>query len=548
MSAQISETPALAFTFQARRFACDRCHRYKLKCDRGPLIMTSGMATPLGPCKRCEKARAECTSSNAAASSTPRRKETDNNGRPSKQAKTINTNHSPNAANSSTDRSDELRTFSPLPRPSFTTLDPALTDPSLFLENFDFDLDGGGDHFDRVDVASTVAGGLSSPNTSQASDSNTRLRMAEQFPNQENDPVESLPAISELLNTSSTESADGLSGPHVPLTVADSRDRIPHADPLTETLDRLSELQTFIFKGFGSIPEESLISTFMSPDPGSSLCLGSASPDGNLVGKVLYASERLMDILASCGRHEVRQSSVAAAPLRPRRDTLNGSKRNYSNLFGHDDILRADPVSPSAANSMTTRLGLLRKITFGNEGTSSFQRTTADTKFETSMYSGLLSSSKLTLLTCYVTLLGVYRLILSQAFDMLRFDWSPASASHTQGKNSLHDANANAPVHTNPHPLNGATIMGFRIQVEMLTHTLERIDDAWAAALQRGSELQGGQHRDGVTSTRVLLQNMLTHEGFDCEDESDAVGLGSLMLQVEAVKRALRCHSAAHKQ
>ena len=41
---------------------------------------------------------------------------------------------------------------------------------------------------------------------------------------------------------------------------------------------------------------------------------------------------------------------------------------------------------------------------------------------------------------------------------------------------------------------------------------------------------------------------MLTHEGFRCEDENDAFGLGSVMLQVENLKVILRAHNAAHNR
>ena len=75
---------------------------------------------------------------------------------------------------------------------------------------------------------------------------------------------------------------------------------------------------------------------------------------------------------------------------------------------------------------------------------------------------------------------------------------------------------------------------------------LERIDDAWTAALRRASDLSGKNNRD-VTATKVLLQSMLTHEGFRCEDENDAFGLGSVMLQVKNLKLVLRVRSAAYK-
>lgn len=44
------------------------------------------------------------------------------------------------------------------------------------------------------------------------------------------------------------------------------------------------------------------------------------------------------------------------------------------------------------------------------------------------------------------------------------------------------------------------------------------------------------------------MQSMLAHEGFDCGDDSDAIGLGSLMVQVEDVKYLLRTHGAANQR
>ncbi len=78
--------------------------------------------------------------------------------------------------------------------------------------------------------------------------------------------------------------------------------------------------------------------------------------------------------------------------------------------------------------------------------------------------------------------------------------------------------------------------------------SLEQIDDAWTAAMRRGSQLSGAKYRDNVMAMKVLLQIMLTHEGFKCEDENDAFGLGSVMLQVKNLKVVLRGHSAAHNR
>ncbi|KAL8917577.1 MAG: hypothetical protein Q9208_007860 [Pyrenodesmia sp. 3 TL-2023] len=311
MSGQTNETPALAFAFQARR--------------------------------------------------TSTRKKASNNDRSPKQAKNTNTKDLSNAATSSSlvDRYNEAVMFSPLAGPTLNILNSTLTDPSLFIGNFDFDLNvNAGEHFDHFNVAPAIAGGLPSLNEPSEGISNESRNEEGEITHEHG------LAMSELLSTPRAESLAEWSGQDAPGTAADTGNLSRYKDPMMEALDRLSELQTFIFKSFGSIPEGNLVSTFTSPDIGSCHSVGSASPASNLVGKVL----------------------------------------------------------------------------------------------------------------------------------------------------------------------------------------LERIDDAWAAALKRESELNGGQHRDSVTATIDLLQSMLSHEGFGCEGECNPVGLASLILQVETVKRALRCHSAAQNR
>ncbi|KAL8848132.1 MAG: hypothetical protein Q9221_006818 [Calogaya cf. arnoldii] len=445
MSAPAAEVPTFAFAYQARRFACDRCHRYKLKCERGPLIMTSGVPTPLGPCKRCEKARVDCTSSNTASASSSKHKEVRGSDTPTNPTKTTAaaaaaaapTQASSNATDTLAANTHELAPFSP-----------SLVDPSLFLDHFDFDLGAvSGDRSGQFDISPVFASGLASPDKSSDGTSNTpttESRAAEQhshFDNSEDLNGNGL-AMSDLLNTSPTESP-GWSG-HQPLSsAAGAVDSSSHPSSLKETLQKLGELQSFIFREFGSISEVSLAATFLSQSSLPCNGTGNASSDGNLVGKVLCASEGLIAILTSCGRQYTSK-----------------------------------PVGPLAEDPYWWRVA----VTATNTTEMDPQRGTRNTNLL-----GLTLASEI-------------------------------------------------------------NIAGFRIQLEMLTHTLEQIDDAWAAALKRGSELSGGKHRDGVTATRVLMQSMLAHEGFDCGDDTDAIGLGSLMGQVEDVKHLLRTHGAANQR
>lgn len=164
MSTQANEAPALTFAFQARRFACDRCHRYKLKCERGPLTMTAGIATPLGPCKRCGKAGVECTSSKATTSNSSTHKESRTAGSSANITKEAHKTNSPKPASSLTGSLNDLGFFSPSGRSLIDNAESTLTDQALFLDTLDFDLsaiDGEGE--DHFDTPSTGSLGLLSP-------------------------------------------------------------------------------------------------------------------------------------------------------------------------------------------------------------------------------------------------------------------------------------------------------------------------------------------------------------------------------------------------
>ncbi|KAL8840025.1 MAG: hypothetical protein Q9170_001509 [Blastenia crenularia] len=533
LSADPQEMPAFAFAFQARRFACDRCHRYKLKCERGPLIMTSGVATPLGPCKRCEKARVECTSSNAVTSSTSKR--TTSNSHDSNPVPESTITNPPqdtsNVTNTAIDSSNDIGSFSPLNRPLSNPVEAALAEPSLF-DNFDFDLGiNGEENLDPYNISSTLNRGLLSPDKSQTSLRTKETETAEQsqFGGGEHAGEYGLP-MSDLLYTPPAESPRW-TGHHPPPSTIGMTEPADSINPLMNTLDNLSKLQSFIFKEFGSISEGTLAATFLTEGHAACHSLDHGLSKKNLVGKVLCASEQLIDILTSCGRTEADLPSVSS-PLRSRGKTLCGSKRSRSNILDDDEPVHADltpRVASSAVNPTTTRLHWMRKNSKLNGRLSPLSIKTR-ARSETSIYPDLLSPAKMTLLVCYVTLLGVYRSILTQAFDMLRTEYPPTPSRAPKNGTFNGSKAASLP----QPPINGTTILSFRIQLEMLTHTLEQIDDAWAAALQRGTELSGGKHREGVTATQVLLQSMLVHEGFECDDEGDAAGLGSLMLQVQS--------------
>ena len=479
MSTEANEAPALTFAYQARRFACDRCHRYKLKCERGPLIMTAGIATPLGPCSRCGKAGVECTSSYATTSTSSTRKETNTAYSSTDITRNAHLRNSAESASWPTGSSKDVRSFSSFGWSLFDNLEPSLTDPDLFLDPFDFDLGAlGGESGDPINTSSTANPGLLSPDKSYISGSSKELETAERsrysvrkdrgenestFSDSVNEPAESLARS----NRYSLSAAAEPTRPSSPL------------NPLIDTLNKLSELQIFIFKEFGCLPKENLARTFLSVEKKSCPGLGSASQEADAVAKVLYASERLIDILTSCGRNEANLPSPSS-PLRSRTDNFSGSKRTYSNLLDEEELLHRDmsssvsfrSSSPTADN-LTTQLDFLERHSANapNRWSQSQPKSTSNARSDNAIYPGLISPAKLTLLVCYVSLLGVYRSILIQAFEILRtpLPLSPPSRSRTPGRGPLHTSSITP--QSLSLQISSSAILRFRIQLEMLAHT-----------------------------------------------------------------------------
>ena len=193
----------------------------------------------------------------------------------------------------------------------------------------------------------------------------------------------------------------------------------------------------------------------------------------------MYASERLIDILTSCGRNDPNLPSPSS-PLRFRSDNMSGSKRTYSNLVDKEDFLHTDMsssgsmrLSSATADSMTNQLDFFRrnKANGPNGRPPSPPKSNSSARSDTPIYPGLLSPAKLTVLVCYVSLLGVYRSILTQAFEILRspLPQSPPFRSRTPRCGPSNSSTV-TPQSLSPQ-ISSSTILGFRIQLETLTHT-----------------------------------------------------------------------------
>ena len=442
--------------------------------------MTAGIATPLGPCKRCGKAGVECTSSNWTTTSSTH-KETDTANPSSNTIENVQKRNSPKSTSSFTGCSNDLGSFSPFVRPLSNNLEPTLTDPALYLDTFDFDLGAvGGRSRDYLNTSSAANAGLLSPGHFHTSGSSKELETTERNRYSVREDIgENESELSDPMMISPTESLTRTNDHSLSAVAQPMRPSSP-SNPLMGILTKLSELQIFIFKEFGTVSNENLARTFLSPGNESCHGLGSASQDTDLVGKVLYASERLIDILSSCGRNDPDLPSESS-PLRSRSDNMSGSKRTYSNLLDREDFLHTEisssgsiRLSSATADTKTTQLDFLRRNnSHGPNGRppSPPPKSTSSARSDTPIYPGLLSPAKLTVLVCYVSLLGVYRSILMQAFEILRTPPppSPPSRSRTPRCGPFHSSTV-TPQPPSPH-ISSSAILRFRIQLETLTHT-----------------------------------------------------------------------------
>ena len=162
-------------------------------------------------------------------------------------------------------------------------------------------------------------------------------------------------------------------------------------------------------------------------------------------------------------------------------------------------------------------------------------------------------------LSCYVALLSVYRTIFTHVHDALRASEisRPRSQSRRSAGSSM-DETAGFRTVTCRLNLSSQDVLGVRIQIEVMAHMLEKMEDAWSGMLE-GKLASYDSHDDrsiisnsrsavasggGGVSTIGVLRTMLQHEGFESAGRSDALGLESLMAVIKGIKSAMRGNSS----
>ena len=445
------KVPDSPFVLQTKRFACDRCHRQKLKCDRGPFVLSSGNVPPLGVCKRCERAGTECTNNSMTTPSSSTREKTIATVSSSDHTQSRLNDSLPNARSHISCSSSALEQITCFDGQEYNSAEPASIDQGLDRHAFDFDVEfSAGIDAESFDASSAVTCDDLLGNSCYGRSVDPSRTGDPTYYSVAGEPAVSGSSISGLFEASSRVSLPDNGGNW--LTEKTQPMETPtSSDPMVEKMERLNELQTFIFNKFQRLSKDDILRAFLYPELGSYDGLGTSSDDGSIVGKLLHASACLTDILAPCGR-EVDLASENSPPY-PSNENRSNIKRSYSN-FLHDEALSQSTASApgtstfeqSSASALAPDVTLVRKNNTSPSPANGLSpmMSSSSTSIDIKAYSGLIVPARMTLLLCYVSLLSVYRSILAQALEILRVP---------------------------PLQISNSTILGSRIQLEKLTHT-----------------------------------------------------------------------------
>ncbi|KAL7928317.1 hypothetical protein V8C35DRAFT_318465 [Trichoderma chlorosporum] len=523
-----SATDHFVSAARSRRLACNRCHRHKLRCERSPIVVNGSIAIPLGTCKRCQKAQVSCQTSNGTYITSASDSSTNTSVAAEKSPDNISRSRTPAIAGTST-----AAVTPNVPSHEDSMLDSPLftgDDATNFLDlgNFDF---GAGDFGHTIGHSVASAPLSTSPSLSNRT-----------WENYSDDSKH----VSKMLPESSTHPAcfgttprlDGSSASSHATTSSEDSKMSLQQDPVNprDTFRfKLLELHSMLFNDLQCITDVELAEALFSPEGANFSSCERPGPDGNVVHRVLFASERLIELLSTAGvcqdgasitaknqpspfrlRKNSSHSSATASPINHRNNVNNGSN--------------VDHLS-SATGSSFVKLPVIISI-----------------------------------LTCYVGLLSVYHAIFTHIHDALSTLEPSLNDSNIQKQQQYQQQQRNKGWLVPHSAASGAFAISeierpvlrpedslrIRVQMEVMTYMLERVDDTWAASLVdepqgKGDTRHLGENR-GVferAATTALLHNMLIHEGYEITNDDSIMGMGSLMSIQKSIRRLLRSRSFA---
>ncbi|KAJ2982986.1 hypothetical protein NUW58_g6332 [Xylaria curta] len=486
-------------TAQARRFACDRCRKHKLRCERIPLMGEENLqSSPSRMCKRCEKAQVPCHTTDTTIIGTTENNNNVSAGSKRKIRSIENEQNSP-ASNSTTSNSlpeSETGNFGLSQAPFFV---PSTgTTSEIDLTTFEFDADS----FDALELLTPLSStSLPHPKsgtiTCQPPACNTNANgSADTAPYE----IFTNPAALETLypairSRQSTNFSPEISGEHT----HDSHD---------DCRKRLVELHSLIFDRLHRVTETGLVKSLMATDNTILQRCDGGEPPTDIVGCVLLASERLIELLRSLNS----QWQSSARPSSSHSASFSATRYGGSLLTASSSGFLRRPLFPSPEGPVRRNSDVCRS-------TSSLSSSAPNVDLP------VIAS----FLSCYIGLLSVYRTIFAQIYETLRVG---------DCKRALLDR-PETPL------LNHEHVLRIRIRLEVMTHMLDRIGRGWAKfASNKHNDVTELNQENSSTSDRVaaiaLLRCMLMHEGYECKGEGLETGLASLELAIENIRRKLR--------
>ncbi|KAK8038469.1 hypothetical protein PG993_006880 [Apiospora rasikravindrae] len=560
---------------QSRRLACDRCHQHRLKCERDDVGSINGAAESWPPaCKRCRKAQVLCqiSSNNSGNSSN-----TDNNNKRGAKRKGVHAEDGePHERTISADKvlptafpndfaasPDPVTSFGP-GGPSVPSTDEA----SLFnFGGFDFgtgDFTGGwvppvsptsalvGTAAPRMQSVAGEDGKLAPPNSvlhSYVEGLDLALFGDNPTPLQSN----------ESNNTSSDQSLFSSQTPARSTALTAEPDSSFSADAVHDDCRRrLQSLHATIFGELhhlsGTDLEHLLSGSYATTSLVHSRSGGGCDDNGSSVHKLHVATESLIELMLDL--------DIACA------DTNRGHKP-ATHASSTPECSACDTSPSGLHHQHSATYTPLSHLTFvgshRNSGTFSSSAMPPPPTSSSAVDLPIIAS----FLTCYVGLMVIYRNVLTHALHSLRSteqhrhirtrQGSIAStiAGSSSGKSSSGGA-ATAARHSyhgsssssSSSSSNGVQqALRMRIQTEMLSHLIERVEDAWDSVKSDEHEEPGrgedshsyphhrqqphnrhgsGMRRHQETTSKVLfrragtaelLRQMLAYEGFQASEE-----------------------------
>ncbi|KUI56579.1 hypothetical protein VP1G_03931 [Cytospora mali] len=574
MSAQkkdISSAP------QSRRFACDRCHRQKLRCERSPIIANGNIVVTLGACSRCVKVNVPCQTTTGASTNdtigVTKSKTKRNKKRTTPPSEVERDARSPPAFMSLTDIG--LDDVSPCNNPMFDTNTLSLLD----IEHFNFDTADSHNAADRTCSKSLSSAVLDTTLPNRPPESDQEGSAKEGFGSQLDD-FAALAYFGNPIPQPGRGNNNPLPTPTNRNQDVTTRDRPPGLRD--NRRGRLLELHSLLLNELHCITDADLAQALFSSEGANLPSFDAHISEANIVHRVLFASERLIELLESFRLPVTTQHEPGSRGGHP-----SWPSSGASDLVARSSESRRVPRLPSSSSSSS--------LAPASSATGDSTTATSDpSRSCPSTSSSVELPIMISFLSCYVGLLSVYRTIFTHIHEALRsaayessslpsFSFlqsrskyggptasrGPGTGLETERGTRKGGAGRGLLAQLDPPRMSSQHVLRIRIQLEIMTHMLDQIEDAWAGVVSDGDDQQpapnttaellrshhvhrrthGLQHRDTGAGSRVLfrraatmelLQRMLVHEGYDGADDDCRMGLGSLMAILENIRRLLR--------